>query len=93
MENGGMNMIDLDSFILSLKAAWMNRFSCNRDWPYLPKYYLNKIAPCSLLLRMNFEQYSELPCIKTIPMFYQEVVLAYCKSNTTEPIESKQCFC
>ena len=47
-------MIDLDSFILSLQAAWMNRFSCNRDWA--------------------------------------QVVLAYCKSNTTEPIESKQCL-
>ena len=56
MENERMNRIDLDSFILSLKAAWMNQFSCNRNWTYRPKYYLNKIAPCSLILRMNFKQ-------------------------------------
>ena len=89
MENGGLNMIDLNSFFLALKATWLHRLSCNRTWTYLAKFYLNKIAPSNILLKMNFEQFTEMPSIKMLPSFYQEVLLAYCKYNIPILIKSK----
>ena len=92
MEEGGLNMLDCQSFFLSLKATWINRLSSNRAWTYLPKFYMDKIAPSHVLLTMSFEESIELTKIKLLPNFYQEVFLAYCKSNTPTPIESKICL-
>ena len=92
MEEGGLNMLDCQSFFLSLKATWINRLSSKRAWTYLPKFYMDKIAPSHVLLTMSFEESIELTKIKLLPNFYQEVFLAYCKSNTPTPIESKICL-
>ena len=42
---GGLNMIDIDSYIASLKVAWVGRIiNAKRKWLDIPKYYFKYIS-------------------------------------------------
>ena len=89
-ENGGLNMIDIESFFLSLKATWIGRFNDhNKAWTYIPQYYMNKLAPFEILSKMTFQSARDMPELLKLPKFYQEVILSLCKSKPTENIDTK----
>ena len=80
--DGGLEMLDIHSFFLALKAPWIHRLLKNDSpWTYLPQYYINQICPLNILLKMSFQTIFDLPCMSKIPKFYQQLILAYTKSK------------
>ena len=86
---GSLNMIDVSRFFKSLKAIWIHRFKDEKDWTFIPNYFINRLAPFNITLQMSFQSANEMPCLSLLPKFYQEVLLiSYCKSKPKKEIKS-----
>ena len=86
---GGLNMIDVDSFMLALKAAWVNRLQNSRGkWADVFKMYVQKMS-CSVeyLWKMSFRKIENFPLLTVLPQFYQDVLLAFNKCKYIKPFE------
>ena len=84
LEEGGLNMLDLQTQIHALKAAWTSRIITSPSdhlWSYLPKLYLSKFGSDYFIAKSTVTSTKMFPCLKTIPRFYQEVILSYNKSK------------
>ena len=46
MANGGLKMIDIQSYFMSLKASWPSRLASNQlvNWKVIPCKYFAKLA-------------------------------------------------
>ena len=88
--NGGLNMIDIESYFLALKASWIGKIKDNqKPCSFLGNHFMKKIAPLNLLCQMSFEDLKEMPCLTQIPLFYQQVLLGHCKSKTQPPVTTR----
>ena len=83
IENGGLNMIDIESQFNAIKAAWVPRIlKCKtQNWCNIPIYYLQKYGDDFNLLKSNLINIKSSPYLLTLPLFYQQVILSYCNSN------------
>ena len=89
VNQGGLGMIDIESQFEAIKAAWVQRIiSDNGHWSFLPKYYLNKLGENFEFLTMSFNRYKMFPYMKTIPLFYQEVIISFTKSKTNDTLDN-----
>ena len=87
--NGGLNMIDIESHFAALKAAWGPRLYNNNDiWSIIPNKYLTKYLS-HLYSKMSFCNSIEMPVIKKLPKFYQEVVIGICTANIMHVPQTK----
>ena len=50
-------------------------------WSYLPKLYLSKFGNDYFIVKSTVTSINMFPYLKTIPKFYQDVVLSYNKSK------------
>ena len=83
-------MIEMESFFLSLKAAWAARLvNTSYPWAYIAKHYLNKLAPFSIIYNMSFQERGDMVCIESLPKFYQEVIVGITKSKVCNQIGTK----
>ena len=88
--SGGLNVTDIESFFDSLQASWINRLfghNGNCSWKCIPIFYFNSIAPWNVLQFSNFISIKQFPWLKNLPLFYQNVLIAYNKSKELSPIE------
>ena len=74
-EEGGLQMIDIQSYFMSLKASWVSKLISNdiSNWKLIPLKYLSVVGINWLIFKMNFEKKKILDYIKHIPEFYREV--------------------
>ena len=81
--NGGVNMVDIQSQLEALKAAWIPRIMTenNQHWKELPKQYINKLGTDFYILKTTLSDTNSCPSIKSIPSFYQEVIISFTKSK------------
>ena len=88
IENGGLNMIDIDSFLMSLKAAWVTKFiNMEGDWKNVLLFHLKRLSlPMEYILKMNFKSLNHFPVLAKIPTFYQEIFIAFNKIKQIIPI-------
>ena len=87
---GGLEMIDLECKVKSIRASWLWKIlNQNSDWSFFGKNYLNLLGSKNLILHYNFSQHKQFPLLKNIPMFYQNVILAY--NGTKEVIVPDNC--
>ncbi len=87
LENGGLNMIDVMSQFNALKASWVGRIISAPNehlWSYLPKQYLSKFGEDYYILKTTFDHKTLFPLLTKMPMFYQDIVIAYNKSKVIE---------
>ena len=90
LNEGGLNMIDIESQFMSLKSAWLHRLlGSTKTWNLIGQYYLSNIAPNYEFLEMSFTEVSHMPCVQMLPGFYQEVLLGISKLKCLEKIASK----
>ena len=81
---GGLNMLDLRTQIYAIKASWTSRIiTAPRDrlWSYLPKLYFSKFGNDFYIVKSTVTSTKMFPLLKTIPEFYQEVILSYNKDH------------
>ena len=71
IKEGGVNMIDIETFFNSLKVTWINRLfsDTNATWNSIGLGLINSICPINILLRMNFVTSMEFPPITKLPSF------------------------
>ena len=84
LEEGGLNMLDLRTQIYAIKASWASRIiTAPRDhlWSYLPKLYFSKFGNDFYIVKSTVTSKTMFPFLKTIPEFYQDVILSYNKSK------------
>ena len=84
LEEGGLNMLDLRTQIYAIKASWTSRIiTAPRDhlWSYLPKLYFSKFGNDFYIVKSTVTNTKMFPFLKTIPEFYQDVILSYNKSK------------
>ncbi len=88
--DGGLCMIDIESHLMALKAAWVPRIykGFNDTWTFLPMAYIKTVSS-GYLHEMNFKSIRQMPILNTLPKFYQEVVLYYSKSKEVPVVCSK----
>ena len=102
LEEGGLSMIDLKTQICAIKAAWTSRIITDPDdhlWSYLRKLYLSKFGNDYFIVKSTVSSSKMFSSLKTIPEFYQDVILSYNKSkilsneNFHENIKNRSIWC
>ena len=87
---GGIKMIDIESFFLSLKASWAAKIISSKDpWSNIAKYQMSKLAPLNVIMNMSFQEIKHMTPITILPKFYQEIILAISKSKICNQIKNK----
>ena len=84
LEDGCLNMVDFRSQISAMKAAWTTRNVTapnNHLWAFLPKLYLSKYGEDFLILKTTATDKANISCVKSLPEFYQDVIISYNKSK------------
>ena len=85
VKDGGLNMIDIESFFSSLKAQWMNRLllcdPVNDRWSYLPLMYLKRLENLDIVKNVNFDEKYSFQDIEAILSFWLDVIKCYAKLN------------
>ncbi len=89
-ENGGLKMTDLESHFMALKASWISRIYDNSysQWKCLPQHFIETVTK-TYLNKMSFEKLEQMPVLKSIPEFYAEVIIGFCKSRPHVTIQNK----
>ena len=84
ISDGGISMIDVQSFFTSLKASWVIRFIQSihnnvddHQWCTLMKRHIDKFGKNNIILHMTFRNEDEFPTLSTIPTFYKQVIIAF----------------
>ena len=79
---GGVKMIDIESQFGALKAAWVDRILKSKGkWSELPKKFINKFGKDEYILCTNVTKIKDIQILKSIPKFYQEVIIAFTSSK------------
>ena len=80
VQEGGLKMIDLDSYFKAIKASWICKILTadpnEETWAQLPYLYFKDFFACNTTLRLNFDDnvtFSDM----NVPDFYREVIQAY----------------
>ena len=84
--NGGINIVDVDSKIASLKSAWVSRIAANSGerWTGIFRKQLRDIGfDINHILLMDFKGEKDFPVITNISTFYRECIKCY---NSTKSI-------
>ena len=89
LANGGINMIDLDSYFLSLKAVWASRIiSCSGKWSSLFYQTLSEHnLPPHYIWKTSFKNANIFPLVDKFSSFYKEVIIAFNSSKYVKPFQ------
>ena len=86
--NGGLNMIDIESFLRSIKLKWIKTLlhEDGSNWKIIPRKLLNQFGKNLLIFNMNVKSLRDLPKteIRLTP-FYINVLNAYFEFSSLEP--------
>ena len=83
LAEGGLNFINFDTMVKSLRLAWLSRLLGDNDdsWKVIPNYYLSEYGGLQFLLKCNYNAES---INKYLPNFYREL-LQYFQEFKTKP--------
>ena len=88
VSEGGLNMLDIESFFLALKAAWFKRIILNNeDWSFIPRDMFSFCDNLNLLLQMHF--HSKLIKNNKLSSFYCQILDAYMLTNEAQNDDSQ----
>ena len=95
MSHGGLNMVDIDCFLASLKAAWVVRLidSSDAKWKDYIKMALSKIhIDLGYAVKMSFRTVDSFPAMRAISPFYQDVFLSFNNAKSVKPFDKLSDF-
>ncbi len=84
IEDGGLGFPDIECIFNSQKATWITRLLKGCHCKNIANYWYNKIGlKLETVIKCNFRSSKVFPVIKTLPHFYQDIIIAYnrCKTN------------
>ena len=77
-------MLDVESHFEAFKATWglkLLNVDSKQQWLEIPQREINKLGNNLYMLNVNIKSISELPQIKSLLVFYQEVIHVFAKSK------------
>ena len=85
IEDGGLNMVEIDSFFKLLKAGWAARILNNQNqeanWSFIGNSLFKQIGLDKTIFGINDNTfYKHVVCSK-LPEFYKQVIEGYCSCN------------
>ena len=88
IENGGLNITDIESKHSALKASWVTRYLNKPDkTTEVLQIYLKAIGiELNTLLKMNFQKIESFDVMSRIPKFYQQVFISYNSCKLIKPV-------
>ena len=89
IEQGGLGMVDIESYFHAIKASWIKRFhyaNGNLEWAYIPLLYMNKLHIWKVSNMMNAKDISHIEPIKSIPRFYRKVIEGKCNGSGVDQL-------
>ena len=95
IECGGINLVDVRSKIMALKATWISKWISNDKlaWKNIANHRLHKIGlNIDLVLKFTIKGIENLSCLKLLPIFYQDILLSYISCKSNKPIERMNSF-
>ena len=95
INEGGANMLNIESFFIALKASWLKKINDSPDsnWSDLGRFNLEKITPTlNIISKINFDKAEMLPDIKKLTKFYQVVVISYAERYKKNVLRKKKIF-
>ena len=80
-EMGGLNMIDIGSYFVSLKASWVSKFVSGEmdNWKLIPYKYFRQFGKNWSIFKMNIECKKNKDYLRYIPDFYKEILQTWIK--------------
>lgn len=90
LEDGGINMIDIESFFMSLQTSWVYRIFQNPEsnWQILPRSYLSLLGKNYLALHVNANSVDDIARILSLPPFYQHLIMNFNSINIKDNINT-----
>jgi hypothetical protein len=82
-EKGGLKMIDIDSYFISLKVSWISRLNDSKfsNWKLIPLKYLNVFGKKWLIFYMNIDVKKHKQFLNNIPEVYKNVLTSWIKTG------------
>ena len=78
-EEGGLKMVDTESFFSALKAKWVDRIIYNNaKWNIIGNHLIDNFANDKLLLKIHTP---DIKYIQMLPPFYKQMLQCYIKIN------------
>ena len=85
IKNGGLSMIDVESYIESIKASWICRIKAANlkedSWAQIPMYYFRNAGIELQNMNYNFDDTVKFPELDDLPKFYRECFRSYNKAK------------
>ena len=85
LEDGGLNMVDLQSLFDSFKAFWLKRLITSgketENWTQIPLFYINKYLSFNILLNCKIDKTCSHDNVKKLSPFWQDVLEYSSKLN------------
>ena len=89
IEEGGLEMVDLESKFQSLKASWVPKLlQTTQDWAFIGKENIN-MKGLENILKLNFNNFNDMLNLNRVSSFYQEVIVYFNKSKIVKNATSK----
>ena len=85
IEEGGLKVTDIESFFNALKCTWVKHLMENlaESWAVIACFYINQLGGSEILSNTNFVKPCQSSLLEQIPLFYQQVFIAFNKSKQT----------
>ena len=73
--NGGIEMLDIETYITSIKLKWIKALTDKNDanWKAVPRYFFNIFGPDFLIFHFNSDNNKSLD-VSTLPDFYNNIL-------------------
>jgi hypothetical protein len=85
--NGGLRMVNIDSYLESLKAAWVPRINTLvGKWSDIFHWQIKQLKlPREYIWKTSFKKVQSFPIINVLSPFYQEVILSFNRAKFIKP--------
>ena len=81
-EDGGVEMIDINSYFIAIKVTWIKRLmNSESNWSVIGNHSINQFGGRNLLLRITT---SDINYINNLPVFYKQIFQACISTNKLE---------
>lgn len=80
---GGLEMTDLEAYIISMKVKWIKTLltADNANWKVIPRYFYNMFGENFLIFYINVDSIKSLN-VSNLSLFYKNILDIWIKVNT-----------
>ena len=94
LAEGGLNMMDIESFFVALKAKWMQKLMIsdpvNDRWTYLPVSYFKKLESKNIILHFHLDKTINFQDLDKQLPFWKDAIRCYSMLKDIDSVKFKE---